>query len=222
MAGVRIERVVVFGAGGCARDIADILDACGAVSAGVRFEGFLVDPAYGKAGDEVHGRPIVGDESWFRRRAGQVKLICGVGNPRHRETIVRRFDVMGASWCNAVHPRAIVPPGVRLGQGVTIGAGTVLTCDICIGNHVQVNSGCTLNHDVVLDDYVTVSPGVHLAGNVTVGRGAFIGIGTNVIERRNVGEWSITGAGSAIIDDVPARATVVGVPGRVISTGDLS
>ena len=70
----------------------------------------------------------------------------------------------------------------------------------------------------MLYDYATLAPGVHISGNVTLDEGAYVGTGANVIEKRRIGAWSIIGAGAAIVRDVPANTTVVGIPGRVIET----
>jgi acetyltransferase EpsM len=56
---------------------------------------------------------------------------------------------------------------------------------------------------------------VCLAGEVRVGEGALVGIGANVTPRRVLGPWSVIGAGAAVIADVPAAATAVGVPACV-------
>jgi serine O-acetyltransferase len=41
-------------------------------------------------------------------------------------------------------------------------------------------------------------------------------MGANVMNGVTVGEGSVIGVGAAVIDDVPPRVTVVGVPARVI------
>jgi serine acetyltransferase len=51
-----------------------------------------------------------------------------------------------------------------------------------------------------------------------LGKGCYIGTGANIIEGINIGEWSIIGAGSAVIREVQANTTVVGVPGKTIKT----
>ena len=45
--------------------------------------------------------------------------------------------------------------------------------------------------------------------------GAFIGTGAVILPGVNVGAWSVVGAGAVVTLDVPARATVMGVPARV-------
>ena len=61
-----------------------------------------------------------------------------------------------------------------------------------------------------------VCPGAHLAGRVRVDAGATIGLGANVIQCLRVGAGATVGAGAVVVRDVPAGATVVGVPARVV------
>ena len=49
-----------------------------------------------------------------------------------------------------------------------------------------------------------------------------IGIGARIIPGVTVGEDAIVGAGAVIIKDVPAGATVVGNPGKIIKLSELS
>jgi acetyltransferase-like isoleucine patch superfamily enzyme len=49
--------------------------------------------------------------------------------------------------------------------------------------------------------------------------GALIGAGATVSPGVLVGDRAIVGAGAVVVTDVPAGATVVGVPARVIHTG---
>jgi len=212
-----VERVAIIGAGGHAREVLDIFDALNAAAPRVEVLGWLVDPAYGRAGDLVHEHPILGDVDWLAGRAHEVRAICAVGEPVLRRRLAERARTHGTRFCSAVHPDAVLTRWVTLGEGVVIAAGSVLTNNIRLGDHVHVNLGCTISHDVVLEDFATLSPGVHVAGGAVVGAGCFIGSGANVIPRARLGAWSIVGAGCTVIAAVPADSTVVGVPARVVA-----
>jgi sugar O-acyltransferase (sialic acid O-acetyltransferase NeuD family) len=212
-----IERVVIIGAGGHAREVLDIFEAANAAATRYEVLGWLVDSEHGRPGMLVHERPILGDLSWFRDHAGEALAICAIGAPELRRSVVERARRCGARFGRAVHPAAVLTPRVRLGDGVVIAAGSVLTNAIELGAHAHVNTGCTIAHDAVLGDFATLSPGVHLAGGVVIGEGSWLGTGANLIPRVRVGAWSIVGAGCTVIADVPPDSTVVGVPGRVIA-----
>lgn len=52
--------------------------------------------------------------------------------------------------------------------------------------------------------------------------GASIGAGAVIMCGITIGEWAMVGAGAVVIEDVPAGATVVGNPARIIKTKDLN
>ncbi len=101
-----------------------------------------------------------------------------------------------------------IHPGAKIGYGVFIdhGTGVVIGETTEIGNNVTIYQGATLGgtgkdtgkrHPTV-ESGVMISAGAKVLGPITIGRNAKIG------------------AGSVVLHDVPANATVVGVPGVVV------
>ena len=212
------RKIVIIGAGGFAREVLDIFEACNKVGQDHDVLGYIVESQYGSPGTVFNDKPVLGDFNWFSKHAEEVYAICGVGAPQLRLRLVRCAQERGVRFCSVVHPTAVLTRWVDIGEGVVITAGCILTNQIRIGNHVHLNLDCTIGHDAVLQDFVTLAPGVHISGKVTLSTGCYIGTGANIIENVHLGEWSIVGAGSTIINDIPANTTVVGVPGRVIKT----
>ncbi len=213
-----MKKIAIIGAGGFAREVLDICDACNQAEPIYEVLGFIVDQRYGVPGALVNDKPILGDYRWLEEHADQVLVTCAVGAPHHRYQLIQRTQKLGCKFFTLVHPDAILTRWVTLGAGVIITAGCILTNQIRIGNHVHVNLDCTIGHDVVLEDFVTLSPGIHISGNVNLRTGCYVGTGANVVDKLDLGEWSIIGAGSTILKDVPPNTTVVGVPGKVIKT----
>jgi sugar O-acyltransferase (sialic acid O-acetyltransferase NeuD family) len=210
-------KIVIVGAGGHARDVLDVIEACNDASAGYDVLGFIVGAGFGAPGALVNGRPILGDFGWLAGRAADVRLVTAVGSPSLRRRLVEEARGAGARFADAVvHPSVIRTRRIELAEGCVVGAGVTMTSLIRLGPHAQINNGCTVAHDVVIGAYATISPGVRLSGNVEIGEGAFVGTGASIIEKIHVGAWSVVGAGSAVIRDVPANATAVGCPARVI------
>lgn len=209
------QPLVILGAGGFAREILDVIDAINADKPRYDVLGFIVDEKYGRAGDVVNEKQILGGFSWFEKHT-DVFAICGVGAPEVRRHMIRRVQNLGVKFAALIHPSVIMTRWTSLGDGVVITAGCILSNNIVISDHVHINPGSTIGHDVTIEAFVSLAPGALVSGNVTIHEGAYIGTGTNVIEKKTIGAWSIVGAGSTVIQDVPPNSTVVGVPARVI------
>ena len=114
-----------------------------------------------------------------------------------------------------IHPTAYVSPFAKIGQGVFIGAMSVISAGCILKDHVFVNRGVTVGHDAVLHEYVRLNPGSNIGGHVEIHTGATIGIGANIIEELVIGRGAMVAASAAVIKDVQDRELVAGVPAVV-------
>lgn len=102
-----------------------------------------------------------------------------------------------------------IHPAARIGRGLFIDHGM----GVVIGETAVIGDDCTLYHGVTLGGTTWRKEKRHptLGNNVVVGAGAKI-LGPIVI-----GDNARVGSNSVVTKDVPANATVVGIPGRVIT-----
>jgi sugar O-acyltransferase (sialic acid O-acetyltransferase NeuD family) len=211
----RPARVVILGAGGFAREVLDVYDACNDAGWGpFQVVGFLADGQ--PAGSTVNDRPLLGDVGWLSGQHDPPLVICGIGDPAVRRRVVGRAAELGARFHRVVHPDARLTRWVELGPGTVITAGCILTNRIRVGAHVHVNLNTTIGHDAIIEDFVTLAPGVHVSGNVTLGSGSNIGTGAAIIQGVTIGAGSVIGAGAVVTEDVPPDVVAVGVPARVV------
>lgn len=211
-----MTKIAIIGAGGFAREVLDVIEACAAAGSDIEAAGFIVDSQFGVPGQLVNDKPILGDFQWLSEHVGEYSVICAVGAPEKKLALVERARWIGCRFATIIHPTVLMTRWVEIGEGTIITAGCILTNRIRVGTHVQINLGSTVGHDAELKDFVTLAPGVHISGNVVLNHGAYIGTGTNIIERVTIGEWAIIGAGSTVIRDIPANATAVGAPAVAI------
>lgn len=200
-----MNRLIIVGAGGHGRVVADI-----AVKNGYTEIGFLDDHATGKCMEfPIWGTSadIVGMDD------GSTDFVIGIGNNAVRERIARTNDV---NWVTLIHPSATVAIGVRIGKGSVVMAGAVINACATVGEHCIVNTSAVVEHDNVIEDYVHVSPGARLGGMVRIGRLTHVGIGATVINNVDICEGCIIGAGAVVIRSLQTAGTYVGVPVRMV------
>ncbi len=194
----------LFGAGGHAKVIIEILEACGEKIEGVfddkPGQAELLGYAVSKAPDHLKGNTV----------------IISVGDNHIRKALADRLQ---ADYSTAIHPNATIAARAVIGPGSVVMGNTIINADTKIGKHVIVNTSASIDHDCILEDFVHVSPNATLSGNVSVGEGAHIGSGATIIPNVRIGKWTVIGAGAVIIRNVPDFAVVVGNPGRVIRIG---
>jgi sugar O-acyltransferase (sialic acid O-acetyltransferase NeuD family) len=197
----------LFGAGGHAKVILEILEEGGTKVAGLFDDGGTVDRIWSY---DVHMFPD-------RFDAGVDELILAIGSNMARR--LKAESLAHIRFGLAVHPATTISRRVTVADGTVIMAGATINADTTIGRHAIVNTCASIDHDCVVDDYAHVSPNATLCGNVRVGEGTHVGAGSVVIPGITIGRWATVGAGSVVIRDVPDGATVVGSPAKVIRAG---
>jgi sugar O-acyltransferase (sialic acid O-acetyltransferase NeuD family) len=118
-------------------------------------------------------------------------------------------------FSNLIHPTAYISPYSKIGQGIFIGAMSVIGPGCLLEDHVFVNRGVTVGHDTVLHEYVRLNPGCNIAGHVEIFDGAMIGLGASINEELVVGKGAVVAAGAVVIKDVQKKTMVAGVPAVV-------
>ena len=157
-----MKRIVIVGAGGHGKVVADV------VRAGDAFEvaAFADELATQRDGDLYLGvRVLAGADALERARAlGIGYALVAFGDCKGRLGCCERLRANGFEIVSAIHPRAVVAPDVSIGAGTVVVAGAVIGCDARLGEAVIVNTSASVDHDCVLDDGVHVEPGAHLGG----------------------------------------------------------
>jgi len=201
-------RVLILGAGGHAKVVADILEISGHVVVGFLDD----DPTLWET--QRLGLPVLGSIAQYADFASEGAIVAIGSNPTRKEICGQLENSAHPHWVNALHPSAILARSARLGIGVAIMPTAVVNADAVIGDHVIINTGATVDHDCQLASYSHVAPGAHLAGEVVVGQGVLIGIGATVAPGCVIGDWTTIGAGATVIHNIPDHVVATGTPAR--------
>ena len=204
--------MLIYGAGGHGKVVLDALECSGR-----RVLGF-VDDDTSRAGGEHCGYRI---HAWPPEGVGEdTELVVCIGDNEQRRQVSERVLGLRRQLATAIHPSAIIARDVEIAAGAMILAGAVINPGARVGGGSMINTCAVVDHDCRIGEYAHISPGARLAGHVRVGDGALIGIGATVIPRLAIGPGAVVGAGAVVTTDVAARATVVGVPARPLSSSD--
>lgn len=201
--------LVVLGAGGHGREIADIIRSVEVVDRRIHLLGVVDDADPDRAELERAGIDFLGPPAALTRGA----LIIGVGSPSVRRHLATQYSTAQLALR---HPTSMIGSDTSLAPGAILAQGVIVTTNVSIGHHTHVNIGCSISHDCTVGDYVTLSPGARLTGAVSVGSGTFIGAAATVLPCVTIGADATIGAGAVVTADVADGQTVAGVPARPI------
>ena len=192
-----MKRVIVIGASGHGRVVADIVKA-----SGDEVVGFL---------DDDENMDVLGKVDDCLKYTDSDYIIA-IGNAEIRERISR----YNLHWYTAVHPAAVIAPSAVIGEGTAIMANAVINSGAQIGKHCIINTGAIVEHDNVIGDYAHISVGVKLGGTVRIGDKTWIGIGSSVSNNINICGGCMIGTGAVVVKNIDEAGTYVGVPAKRI------
>lgn len=204
------EPLVVYGAGGHGKVVAEIL-----LAGGQQIAGFLDDnPAL--SGSRVLDFPVFRAAEWLEKNAS-ARVALGIGNNSQRERAAQQITRFGCKLITAIHSSATIARSARVGCGVVIMASAVLNSECHIGDGVIINTGAIVEHDVKINRYAHLAPRCVTGGGVEISDFAQIGIGAVVLPGKRIGAHAVIGAGAVVTDDIPPNVVVSGVPARAHS-----
>ena len=199
-----MKKVVIIGASGHAKVIADIV-----IKSGDELVGFLDDNT--TLPDVIIGYPYLGVIDRYRDFSENCHFVIGIGNNLIRKRISESVIV---KWYTAIHPSAQIAIDTQYGEGTVVMANAVVNTSAIIGNHCIINTGAIVEHDNRIGDYVHISPNASLCGTVSIGDLTHIGAGSTVKNNIFICSEVVVGAGGVIVRDITESGTYVGVPVR--------
>lgn len=205
-----MKKVVIIGASGHAKVIADIIAACGDELIG------YVDDKDSKC---FSCQVILGKIADVSSLAsGKISFIIGIGANKTRQRIACDYPTL--SWYTACHPSAVISPNAKIGVGTVVMPNVVINTGTNIGCHCIVNTASTIDHDNVIGDFVHLSPGCHLSGSVHIGACSWLGTGCLVSNNVEICAGCTFGVGTVVVKSIATVGTYVGVPARSIELKD--
>jgi len=130
---------------------------------------------------------------------------------RHELRWLGRFTSHLGRWLTGIE----IHPGAKIGTCVFIDQGM----GVVIGETAEVGDGCTIYQGVTLGG-TTLHRGQKR--HPTLGAGVVVGAGAKILGGFTVGDGARIGSNSVVVKEVPAGATVVGIPGRIVESNEAA
>ena len=210
-----MNKVVIIGASGHGKVIADILELNG----NYEILGFIdknIQP-----NTKVLNYNVLGDRTVLfdiLQSDPQIGGIIGIGDNWNRkkvaETLLGQFPKF--NFVNALHPFAIISKYAKIGRGVVAVAGSIINSGAEIGDHCIINTKASVGHDVSMLDFSSIAPGVTLGGNVKLGELSAISMGSVVRKNVTIGNNTVVGSSSYVHNDLKSNILAYGIPAKII------
>jgi serine O-acetyltransferase len=125
---------------------------------------------------------------------------------------IHKFYLLGrlGSYISRFLTGVEIHPGAKIGKRFFIDHGM----GVVIGETSEIADDCSIYHGVTLGGTTITEKGKR---HPTLERGVIIGAGAKILGPLTIGTGSKIGSNAVVLKNVPEGATVVGIPGRIVS-----
>ncbi len=113
------------------------------------------------------------------------------------------------------HELLYLDTGIKIPFETDIGPGLYIghTGMLIISTKAKIGSNCNIGVGVVIGQ----AGRGDRAGSPIIGNNVFIGVGAKILGKIEIGDHAAIGANAVVVKNVPAHATVAGIPAKVIN-----
>ena len=210
-----MKDLVIIGAGGFGREVADTVQRINSISKEYNLIGFI-DDNEDIWNITINGYEVIGGIDFLKNNFGnKVNAVVAIASADEKKNIVSKLNDY-VEWENIIDPTALVSKSNVIGKGNIIQPFSVIGPNTIIGNHCVINLRGSIGHDAVLDDYVAMMSMCDVTGYVHLKEGVYLGSSVCIIPSIVVREYSIIGAGSTVIKNIMETGTYAGSPAKRI------
>jgi sugar O-acyltransferase (sialic acid O-acetyltransferase NeuD family) len=205
---MKIENIILIGAGGLAREIVSIIEHNSANGfLNQRVIGFLDDSI--DVGTVIKGYKVLGKTTDFKKF--DCSFIYAVGNPKSKIALNEKLNIPLKNFTNVISNKSIFFQTKSLGLGNVFFPNCIVSDNVEIGNFVTILPS-NLGHDCKVHDFCTISGFCSINGFVTLNKGVFIGSNSSINPKLTMDELSVLGASSNLITNSKKGLVYYGVP----------
>lgn len=204
----KTAKIILIGAGGHARVIADIISCMAENGERVELIGYA-DPDPKLKGQSIAAKPVLGSDNDLKILAEEhsithfvVALGLMKGGNKLRENLYNMALSASILPITLIHPTACLANNVIIGRGSVLMAGVIVNSDTTIGENAIINTGGVLEHDVTISDHTHIAPRSTILGGCMIGDTCMIGAGSVVIQNTKIHDNVTVAAGAVVVADV--------------------
>ncbi len=211
----------IYGASGCGRSLIPVARQQ-LLRDQDNSEIVFIDDALTEIG-MVNGHRAMNYQAFLDEIASKKYVQIAIANSRVRERIANRLEADGIQLWSIRADNVVVMDEAQIAEGSALSPFVSITSNIKIGKCFHANLYSYVEHDCIIGDFVTFAPGVKCNGNIHIHDHAYIGAGAMIKQGTPdqplvIGKGAIVGMGAVVTKSVPAGATVVGNPARIVTT----
>ncbi|MFP8818077.1 acetyltransferase [Acinetobacter johnsonii] len=210
----------IYGASGCGRSLMPVARQQVARESDASEIVFIDDALESVA--EVNGHRAMNYLGFLNETASEKYVQIAIANSHVREKIAQRLEMDGIHLWSIIADNVVLMDQLELDEGSALSPFVTIGSNVRIGKCFQANLYSYVEHDCVIGDFVTFAPGVKCNGNIHIHDHAYIGAGAMIKQGTPdqpliIGAGAVVGMGAVVTKSVPAGATVVGNPARIVT-----
>lgn len=168
------KNIIIIGAGGHGKVIADIIEKSGDTLIGYLDDSKIVDEIVYK---QYRNLGNVSECIKLQESNKNVMFFIAIGNNQARKSIYKKYKL---SYYTAIHPSAIIADDVTIGRGTAVMANVCINADTTIGENCIINTATVVEHENKIASHTHISSNVTLCGGVSIDECSYIGAGAIV------------------------------------------
>jgi len=202
---VQNKRLLIIGAGGFGRELADWLEMYPVEKKDWIVGGFIDDNLEALAGFKTKYK-VLGRVNEFSYSNDDLAVVA-IADPDIKEKIYNSLKDR-IKFYTFIHPTVIIGSNVEIGEGVIMYPNTIISTNCKIGKMVSMGCGNHIGHDTSIGEFSSFMASIDIGGENNIGSKVYVGSKATIVPRRKITDHVKISSGSVVINNIKIAATL--------------